>query len=70
MLTAPRYSRVGERCADGETEKLDPKTPKISPLIIETHGDLPHMFILSKEARKHENIPILQKCKGKKLGIK
>ena len=31
-LTAPRYSLVKERRTDGETEKLDPKTIKNSPL--------------------------------------
>ena len=30
MLTAPRYSRVGEHCAHGETETLELKTPKKS----------------------------------------
>ena len=35
-LTATHYSRVGERRADAETEKLYPKTLKNSPLRIET----------------------------------
>ena len=30
VLTAPHYSRVGERCADGETETLELNTPKNS----------------------------------------
>ena len=34
------------------------------------HSTLPHLFILAKEARRHENIPILQKCIGNKLEIK
>ena len=29
-LTAPRYSRVREHCAHGETETLELKTPKNS----------------------------------------
>ena len=29
-LTAPRYSRVGEHCAGGETKTLELKTPKNS----------------------------------------
>ena len=35
-LTAPRYSRVGERCVDGETETLEPNTSKNSALRGET----------------------------------
>ena len=35
-LTAPQYSGVGERSADGETEKSDPNTLKNSPLRRET----------------------------------
>ena len=34
--TAPHYSRIGERRADVETEKLEQKTPKNSPLRKET----------------------------------
>ena len=34
----------------------------------ETPGDLPQLFIPAKEARKHKNIPLLQKRIGKKLG--
>ena len=30
-LTAPRYSRVGERHVDGEIENLELKTPNDSP---------------------------------------
>ena len=30
MLTAPRYSRVGEHCAHGETETLELNRPKNS----------------------------------------
>ena len=54
MLTAPHYSRVGESCADGETEILELDTPKNSPWEERHHGAL--------------NIPILQKHVGKKLG--
>ena len=60
-LTTPRYSRVREHCADGETETLEPNTPKNSLLEERHHGALPHMFIPAKEARKHKNIPVLQK---------
>ena len=35
-LTAPRYSRVRERRTEGETEKLELKTPRNSPLRIDT----------------------------------
>ena len=31
-LTAPRYSRVGEHCAHGETETVELNTPKNSLL--------------------------------------
>ena len=31
VLTAPRYSRVGERCADVETKILELNTPKNTP---------------------------------------
>ena len=37
-LTVPPYSRVGERRAYGETEKLDPNKPKNSWLRRETQG--------------------------------
>ena len=32
VLTAQHYSRLGERHTDGETEKIEPKTLKNSPL--------------------------------------
>ena len=64
MLTEPRYPRVGERCADGETETLELKTLKNLPLEDRHPGVLPHMFIPGKEVRKHENITVLQKRIG------
>ena len=53
-LTIPRYSRVGERCADGETKTLELNTPKNSPLEDRVHGAIPNLFILVKEASKHK----------------
>ena len=70
MLNAPQYSRVGECCADGETETLQLDTPKNSTLEERHHVALPHLFIPAKEARKHENIHILHKRMGNKLVIK
>ena len=70
MLTAPQYSRVGNRCADGEIETLELNTPKTSPQEERHHGALPHLFIPDIKARKYKNITLLQKRIENKLGTK
>ena len=67
MLTIPRYSRVGERCADGETKTLELNTPKNSPLEDRVHGAIPNLFILVKEASKHKKKPFYRKLLERNL---
>ena len=70
MLTAPRYSRVGERGVDGEISKLERRTTKKSQLEERHHGFSTSSIVLAKESREHENNPTLQKRIGKELGTK
>ena len=66
MLTAPRYSRVGESRKYRKIAKLELKTPKISPREERHHGCSTSYVVLAREQGNTKTIPLCRRRVRKK----